>query len=519
MTTQPGENRFKNNIVSTLSPITAPTLRTPPTPYIVVGILLAIAAAFAVNFTSNISPVLIIGAAAALFVAISVFQKPELGAYILIFSVFTNLSDLFTEKGLPSINKPLVALVVLSIFANHILRTGKISALPKINSLDFTLMLYLLTTVGSSFVAIDQSKAFSTVFDLFKDVVVGYCIYITLDSREKIKTGIKIFLVAITFMSVLGVFRNLSGTSNNFWGFAQLSAFGQVSDTDGQLRYAGPLGESNIWGQVLVSAIPIILYTITKQSVPTKRIIPAISGLFILLAMVITESRGAFVAFVLILILIAFDLRIKSTTFLAFTTIILIILAILPDKYSQRFKSLDILFQNQEYSYTQDESITDRRSKYLIGIAMFIDHPFLGVGISNYPDNYWEYAGAMGLESSNLTGDTKTEIDAQKPHSLYLEIMSETGLFGITTFLTFLGLAIYRLYQSRKQIKQQTASETNKEWSMLTVSVMMSLITFLIAGFFLHGIGFRFIWVLIGIALAFIRFGLKQLPTPNAPAT
>jgi len=504
-------NRNKNNNASSQNkiyfednPITFKAIGLSPAPYIILGLILAIATGFAVNYTSSYPPLLIIGGAIGLILIVSVIQKPELGGYILIFSVFTNLSDLFTEKNLPSINKPLVAIVLLSVFINYILRTGKIRTIPNFTRIEFLLSIYFISVLVSSFFAVNQSKSLSAIFDLTKDVAVGYCIYITLDTKEKVKTGLNILIGALTFASALGVIRTITGSSNNFWGFAQLSAFGQVSDTDGQLRYAGPIGESNIWGQVLVSGIPIILYKLASNRSILKKITLSLCGFLIALAMLFTESRGAFLAMFFITVLITIiDLRIQSKTFLAIVTSILLLLLVLPSKYTERITSLDVLFQNQEYGLTKDESINGRQAKMLTGLAMFAKNPFFGVGFANYSDNYWLYAGNLGLDSTILSVGTETEGEEQQPHSLYIEIMAETGIFGITSFLGFIGIILLSLKNSRK-LTSTTKTFFNQDWNLMTSAIMMSIISFLIAGFFLHGIGFRFIWVLIGIALAFI---------------
>ena len=118
----------------------------------------------------------------------------------------------------------------------------------------------------------------------------------------------------MTFVSILGVIYTLSGSSaSTFWGLARGSAFGQIG-SGGGLRYGGPIAESNVWGQVLVSILPIALYQFVRVREPLAKMILALAALFILLAMVFTESRGAFLALVLILALTALDLRIKATT-------------------------------------------------------------------------------------------------------------------------------------------------------------------------------------------------------------
>src|SRR5262245_60297169 len=160
--------------------------------YIWIAIGLAVIAALAINFTAAYPPFLVVGAALGLILTILIFQKPELGAYILIFTVFTNFSDLFTEKGLPSINKPLVGIVMFSIFANLILKTGKIAWRPSITRIEIALLAYCLTVFASSLVAINQSKSYISILDLMKDIAVGFCVYFTLDTREKLRNGAKV---------------------------------------------------------------------------------------------------------------------------------------------------------------------------------------------------------------------------------------------------------------------------------------------------------------------------------------
>ena len=314
--------------------------------------------------------------------------------------------------------------------------------------------------------------------------------------------------MSITFVAILGVIHTATGSSNTFWGFAQQSAYGQISESDGQLRYAGPIGESNIWGQVLVSILPIGLYMITKARNLLGTILPSLAVVFILLAMIFTESRGATLALAFVLLLIAIDLRISSLTFLLLATSALLLLFILPEKYTERIKSLDVLFQGQEYGYTSDESINGRRAKLLVGLAMFTDNPFLGVGFANYGDNYLHYGGKLGLDSFSLGVGEGVDGNYQA-HSLYVEILAETGIFGISSFLTYMGLILAGLYRLRKN-SRELSNRDEKEWSLLASSVMMSLVTFLVAGIFLHGIGFRFIWVLIGLSIAFISLDSKN---------
>jgi len=483
-------------------------------PFVVIGIVLSGIAAIAINYVSASSELLIIGGTVGLILAIAIIQKPELGTYLIIFTVFTNLSDLFTEKGLPSINKPLVAILVLGILANIILRTGRLSPAPRFTLVELSAIGYCIVVISSFFIAINPDKSSSFIVDLIKDVIIVFCILITLNSRKKWTTGANVLILAISFVSFLGVIHILTGSSQTFWGFAQQSAFGQT-DSSGELRFGGPIGESNIWGQVLVSVIPFTIYCFSRAKTLVSKTAYASSAILILLCVLFTQSRGAFLALAAVLFLMIIEMRIRGTVLLTVSIIGIGFLFLVPSKYTERIRTLNIFFQtDQDSGLSQDESIESRREKMLTGFAMFTDNPVLGVGFANYSDNYWEYAGNLGLEASarNLTAE-RTQ---REPHSLYIEIMAETGLLGIITFLSFFGLVMRNLFTFRKNYRSQ-ASKPDKEWSAWITATGMSIVTFLIAGLFLHGIGFRFIWVLAGMALSIVDISKNELSTRTTP--
>jgi len=486
-----------------------PSIRIPTAVFIAFGIVVALLAALAINFTASYSSLLVIAAALGAILTFIIFQKPELGAYILIFTVFTNLSDLFTEKGLPSINKPLVGIVLFSIFANYVLRTGRLNSSGAISRAAGALLIYFLIILFSSFVAVNQPKSFLAIIDLTKDIAVGVCIYLTLDTKEKLKTGIRVLLYAVTFVSILGVIHTLSGSSLTFWGFARESAFGQIGGSGG-LRYGGPIAESNVWGQILVSILPIALYQFAKIREPRIKFLSAMAALFIFLALLFTESRGAFLALVVLLTLTAFDLRIKVPTLIGLASLGLVLLIILPSRYTERIRTLDILFQSNADGLSQDDAVEGRREKMLTGLAMFREHPLLGVGFANYSDNYWSYAGNLGLEAT--ARNVGSESSARQPHSLYVEILAETGFFGIASFMAFIFIVLRSLYRSRA-LNDANKVKADPDWSLWITSIFMSILTFLVAGIFLHGIGFRFIWVLSGLAFAIIHLTQDRSPS------
>lgn len=475
-------------------------------PFILFGIITAIALGAAINLDLGFSPAYIPVGIAGLFVAFLILQKPEIGAYILIISVFTSISDILTDRGLPAINRPLIAITIGSVLVNYLLKTGKYNHFPNLTKSEWGLIGYYIAIVISVLVVPDKSDAVDTIVEITKDILVGLCIFATLNSQEKWVAGAKTLVFTMGVLAALGVIKTLTGTEATFFDLARNSLFGQVG-ADSELRYGGPIGEPNLWGQVLVSTLPFAIYLARYQSSFKRSSLFVAIGALLLLAMIFTGSRGALVALIIIAPLTAIDMKIKLHTFLTGVLLFIGLFAILPENYAKRFGTLNIFADQSEL--TQDEAVSGRQSAMQIGMGMFLDNPITGVGFGNYRANYWEYAEKLGLESNANNVDKST--DAQYPHSLYIEILSETGLIGFGAFSLFMATLFASLYQVRRKFKDIALY---REWTLWNTALMMSILTFLISGFFLHGVFFRFIWALIGLAMGAISISNDIRPIP-----
>lgn len=285
------------------------------TPFVVMGIVLSVSIAIAINSSSSISATYIVAGILGIILAILVVQHPELGAYLLIISVFSNFSDILTEKGLPGVNRPLIALTGLSLLINYSLKTGKFSRLPSITRTEWMLLCLYLAIVASTFVSFNETNSFSILIDITKDILTGIMVFACLDTREKWEKGAWSLMSVIIVLSIHGVIRMATGIGQAS-DFAQLSAYGQVGES-GELRYAGPLGEANIWGQVLVATIPLLLYRINFTNDTIKKLLLGGGAAIIFLAAVYTGSRGAIVALGAVAPFILRDLRVKPPTIVA----------------------------------------------------------------------------------------------------------------------------------------------------------------------------------------------------------
>ena len=131
------------------------------------------------------------------------------------------------------------------------------------------------------------------------------------------------------------------------------------------------------------------------------------------------------------------------------STLLVAVLQFIPATYLDRISSLTQISSGQAGIVT-DESFRGRLSENLAAIQMFQDHPIFGVGLNNFQLEYQEYSRRIGL-------DPRREL--RSPASLYLEILSEQGLFGIAIFGYLIFTVFRRLFLARNYFKRNNSIE------------------------------------------------------------
>ena len=94
----------------------------------------------------------------------------------------------------------------------------------------------------------------------------------------------------------------------------------------------------------------------------------------------------------------------------------------------------------EKFSLENPGSFADRAHEMSTAWAMFQDRPILGVGLGQYGYRFAEY------DRSDV--EQAVERDKRIPNNVYLEILSETGVFGAAAFI---GLLLVWLRQSMRK--------------------------------------------------------------------
>lgn len=182
-------------------------------------------------------------------------------------------------------------------------------------------------------------------------------------------------------------------------------------------RYGGIYGHPNSLGGVMELAIPFLLFSIYQYRKNVYYTILAgialISSFFCLFA---SGSRGALLAVigeicVLIAIYVYRKYKIQSLKKFVFSVILIVLICLL----------VFVKFHSRSYD-------SERLLLWTAAWQMFLDHPIIGVGFSNWKEIY----------QTTYISPLAKEPNLPHCHNFYLHILSTTGIVGTVAYFNLL---------------------------------------------------------------------------------
>lgn len=245
-------------------------------------------------------------------------------------------------------------------------------------------------------------------------------------------------------------------------------------------RAAGPFGESNFFALSLAATAPMQYFVAIRGGV--WRYVGAAGLIAVLGGIIAAGSRGGMIAALAgigLCVVFSGSLGESGRRVRLIGAVAVVGVALLVPTLSAQVQS------------STQRTVSGRATENRIAVAMFADHPLLGVGPGVYPLLYRDYARDIG-------NDPRRE---REPHNLYLQILSEQGIVGALGWLGaafIVGAAVVR----------------RRLWaSPAGMAVLFSLASYGVGSLFLHGANLRLLYILVGMALA-----LAYAPTAREDA-
>jgi O-antigen ligase len=349
-------------------------------------------------------------------------------------------------------------------FLLFVLERKTFSYANRINRLIIVFSIWMIIT---GLLGINLTKTISEVIDIFKFFLIYFLTINVIENKRQL------YFYVTTILIIYFLHTNFS--------FRQWVAQDFYAGIHGIFVGSGFFNNPNDYGAALCAFWGISLYMIFADKSKIFNLIKMrwfhiVNTLLLILAILLTSSRGALLA-----LLGSAIYSINYTKRKILGLLMLVICGML----CINLLSTDQLERFRKMGTKEDSTARERIETWKDAIQIFKDFPVTGVGIGNFVE-----ANQTIYESDN----------PYVQHNIYLEALTETGLPGLLIFL----LIIYSFFKNQKEVKFKLIEHNIVDpfFHNLIKGLNISMVGFLIAGFFITVLFYPFLWVNLTISVA-----------------
>ena len=371
-----------------------------------------------------------------------IFIRPFVGALVLTWLGFMSPHGLtfgFAQE-LP-FSKVISVVTLIALFMY------KDKNIPRSSMILWLFLLYVFWSTVSTLFAIYPDSAMEQWGEFMKLVIMMVIILLMTNNKERLNA-----LVAVVVFSI------------GFYGFK-----GGIFTimTQGTLTVWGPLlsfiSDNNALGLALVMTMPLMWYL---QSIFQRRWLKLFMFLVMALtalAILGTQSRGAFLGVVAMTGFLVMKSRAKYSAAFAVILLAPLLYTFMPQSWHDRMETIK--------NYEQDESAMMRINAWEFAINLANDRPVTGGGYNASTEEMFSiYSNRPNIE---WTG----------PHSIYFETLGDHGWVGLVIYL-LMGLV---LYWSMGYVMRHSVKYEDLAWMRdLAAMSQVSVVGYAVSGAFLE---------------------------------
>jgi O-antigen ligase len=379
---------------------------------------------------------------------------------------------------------PLVGGVAILI-AIAVLRKWRLVALT-----DFGLVMALvIAMVLAGMFGVDQENSLAHLMIYARGFILVLLLAGTLHEDRDIRLMTYYCLAGLVLGVLFTVFQKITGT------FTISTIYEQ--------RAAGLRGDPNDTAMLLVAGIPLALYHMFATRNLALKVLHVMALVTLLAGIILTGSRGGFVALLLVMALV-FLRRPSFRVFFAGMFLVVVFVALAPQSYWER---METLITGHEAHLGQ--SLQNRARLQKIGVGIFLDYPLLGIGPGNFSAVFLErFSPSSGGIAAKIA--LKPDQTYAVAHNMYLEFLIENGFIGGGVLLA----VFFRSCQGLL-IFDRSRGVRRGELGM-GFAVLLALAGMLFSGLFLSQAKNSVLWFVTGIGFAAGMIARKQVKTGEA---
>lgn len=286
---------------------------------------------------------------------------------------------------------------------------------------------WLICAIGAR----EQMMSIHAVFGTSYRFVPLFFVLLYVQTKEQVRLLVLVFAISVCI--------------NDLTVLWQMAAHGSVS-----WRPMGLVHSPTFLGSHMLMAIPVLFFFSRKAYFHSReRIFLLGMALFSLVILILTQTRGAWIAFVLVMIAyVIIERRFRRQLLLGGLVGLVCIVGglLLSHSYSQRLATI---------TDPQMQSNLERTYMWHAAVSMWEEHPVTGVGMDEYG---WYYNTVyIPPEAKERPPAGHPELGHGHPHNNILKHLSEGGILGLVAYFVLHGYIFLRLWRQYKKERTTAA--------------------------------------------------------------
>jgi O-antigen ligase len=327
-------------------------------------------------------------------------------------------------------------------------------------------LIFALTALLSIPLAINPSEAWIGFSGTFIRCIVIFIVIVNVVRTEtRLKGLLFLALASSIWLSVVAI--------NDYrLGLATVEGYRASG------RGTGIFGNTNDMALHVVTILPIAIALFFGSRGLFRRALYGACIATMMAAIVLSYSRGAFIALVVVLLFIGVKIgrRHRVEIVLAILSIAVLLVLFAPDNYGGRL--LSIFIPSLDVAGSADA----RRGELFRSLYLALRHPLLGIGMDNYQPEM-SYTGHV-------------------THNSYTQVAAELGMTALVCYTLFILTPLRKL----SRIAHETYDARAKSpFYYLALGLQASLIAYMVCSFFLSVAFNWYVFYLVGYAVCLRR--------------
>ncbi len=347
----------------------------------------------------------------------------QLSRYVLCFLGIVTGYTALHGGGFDGLPEWVAAFIPIALFFLLLTNKNRKFLIPRGSLIAVWILLFIWMCCSSIF-SLDSNSSVGAILSFMGLLIAGLLAFSLPDSESTIDRFIAILLLGTACVTIFG------------WIIYLLGRFTVQGGHEMIRHFIGPFFWKNPMGGYLILFLPLAIISAIKYR-RTASWLSTILAILMLGGLILTRSRGSWIALVIVItaifipVLIIRKMKLKKWLVVLAIVVVGFLLGIVlapPSALEERAKSIAVITSPE----IEGQSSTERVAMLRAGLEIIKDYPVFGVGA-----NCWPY-----IRTSYLT---ELRFIPKYPHNMYLKTTAELGIPGFIIFMIALVLSYFPL--------------------------------------------------------------------------